>query len=109
VLRRPMKKRMRAKLREIYQELRRRLHDPVTAVGAWLKTVVSGWYRYCAVPNTYRDLSSFRHQVQWLWRQVLRRRSQRSRTTWSRMARLADQWLPTPRILHPYPWERILV
>jgi len=109
VLRRPMKKRMRAKLKAIYQELRRRLHDPVAAVGAWLKSVVSGWYRYYAVPLTSADLSSFRHQVRWLWRQVLRRRSQKSRTTWQRMDRLAARWLPTPRILHPYPWERVHV
>jgi len=109
MLRRPMKTRMRAKLKAIYQELRRRLHDPVVAVGAWLKSVVSGWYRYYAVPLVYSDLSSFRQQVRWLWRQVLRRRSQKSRTTWARMDRLAAQWLPTPRILHPYPWERVHV
>ncbi len=107
VLRRPMKKRMRAKLKAIYQELRRRQHHPVAAVGAWLKTVVSGWYRYYAVPLTSPALASFRREVRWLWRQVLSRRSQRSRVTWERMDRLANRWLPVPRILHPYPSERI--
>lgn len=107
VLRRPMKKRMRAKLKSIGEELRRRLHDPVEAVGAWLKSVVSGWYRYYAVPLTSKDLSSFRYHIRWLWRRTLSRRSQKSRMTWDRMDRLAARWLPLPRILHPYPSERI--
>jgi group II intron reverse transcriptase/maturase len=107
VLRRPMKKRMQAKLKAIREELRRRWHAPVPEVGAWLKSVLVGWYRYYAVPLTSKDLSSFRHQVRWLWRRALSRRSQRSRMTWERMDRLVAQWLPIPRILHPYPSERI--
>jgi hypothetical protein len=107
VLRRPMKKRMRAKLKSIGEELRRRLHDPVEEVGAWLKSVVGGWYRYYAVPLTSKDLSAFRYHVRWLWRRTLSRRSQKSRLTWDRMDRLATRWLPLPRILHPYPSERI--
>ena len=109
VLRRPMKKRMRIKLKEIQQELRRRLHDPVAAVGAWLQTVVRGWYRYYAVPLTSGDLASFRYQVLWLWRRTLQRRSQKNRLNWTRMSRLAARWLPLPHILHPYPWQRICV
>ena len=109
VLRRPMKKRMRAKLKQIYHELRWRMHHPVASVGAWLSRVLHGWYRYYAVPLTYDDLAAFRDQVQWLWHHILRRRSQRSRQPWDRMARLSARWLPTPRILHPYPWERLCV
>jgi len=107
VLRRPMKKRMRAKLKEIATELWRRLHEPVAAVGAWLKTVVGGWYRYYAVPLTGPDLTAFQHQVRWLWHRTLCRRSQRSRMTWDRLDRLATRWLPPPRILHPYPSQRV--
>jgi hypothetical protein len=44
-------KRMRAKLRVIQQELRRMMHEPVAVVGAWLKRVVEGCYRYHAVPG----------------------------------------------------------
>ena len=71
VLRLPVKKRMRAKLKVIYAELRRRLHDPIPEVGSWLRTVVDGWYRYYAVPQTINVLASFRRQVYWLWRKVL--------------------------------------
>ena len=106
LLRRPMKKRMRAKLKQVYAELRQRKHVPVPEVGAWLRTVVQGWYRYYAVPLTSDDLSAFREQVRWLWYQVLRRRSQRARLTQERLSRLTDRWLPRPRILHPYPQER---
>ena len=101
-----MKTRMRAKLKQVYAELRQRKHVPVPEVGAWLRTVVQGWYRYYAVPLTSDDLSAFREQVRWLWYQVLRRRSQRARLTQERLSRLTDRWLPRPRILHPYPQER---
>jgi group II intron reverse transcriptase/maturase len=109
VLRLPVKKRMRAKLKVIYAELRRRLHDPIPEVGSWLRTVVDGWYRYYAVPQTINVLASFRRQVYWLWRKVLNSRSQKGWVTWERMDRLAAAWLPTPRILHPYPSERLNV
>ena len=33
------------------QELRRKMHEPVGAVGEWLKRVVDGYYRYHAVPG----------------------------------------------------------
>lgn len=107
LLRRPMKGRMRAKLKAIGQELRQRLHEPVQQVGAWLRSVVSGWYRYYALPLTTQDLSAFRYQVRWLWHRALCRRSQKHRMTWDRLDRLAKRWLPPPRALHPYPEQRI--
>ena len=65
--------------------------------------------RYYAVPLTYDILAAFRRHVIWLWSKALRRRSQRSRLTWRDIFRLANLWLPTPRIHHPYPWERLRV
>jgi group II intron reverse transcriptase/maturase len=109
VLRRPMKQRMRTKLREIKEELRRRLHDPVPEVGYWLRSVVNGWYRYYAVPFTSKSLESFRRRVGRLWMRALRRRSQRSCMTEQRMFGLIDRWLPQSRILHPYPSQRLRV
>jgi RNA-directed DNA polymerase len=109
VLRQPMKKRMRAKLKEIKAELRRRLHDPVADVGKWLRSVVGGWMRYYAVPLTYDILATFRRHVTWLWSKALRRRSQKRSITWAEMFRLANVWLPAPRICHPYPRARLRV
>ncbi len=41
-------------------ELRRMMHEPVALVGAWLKRVVEGYYRYHAVPGNLSVLSRFR-------------------------------------------------
>ncbi len=41
------------------------------------------------------------------WRHCLRRRSQRHRLTWQRMMRIADHWLPRPKLRHPYPDGRL--
>jgi hypothetical protein len=56
---------------------------------------------------TFRQaLRAFRHQVVRHWMTALRRRSQRTTVTWERMTRLEARWLPTPRILHPWPEQR---
>jgi hypothetical protein len=36
----------------------------------------------------------------------LRRRSQRSRWTWERFEKLVNEYLPLPKVLHPYPLQR---
>jgi hypothetical protein len=109
VIRRPIGKRMRAKLKEIKVKLQRRMHDPLPEVGQWLGTVVRGWYGYFAVPYAYEVLLSFRRCVVVIWRHALVRRSQRGRVSRVRMRIIADRWLPQPRILHPHPWKRLRV
>jgi group II intron reverse transcriptase/maturase len=98
--------RMKAKLREVKETLRRRWHWPVAEQGRWLGQVVRGYYAYHAVPNNGRAVAAFRHHVVGLWLRALRRRSQRDRTTWADANRLAEYWLPRPRILHPWPAQR---
>jgi len=101
--------RMRAKLREIKEQLQRRMHEPIPEQGRWLKQVVSGFFAYHAVPTNSRALSAFRHYVTDRWRRTLRRRSQKDGMTWERIAKIADAWLPQPRILHPWPEQRFAV
>ena len=101
--------RMAAKLLEVKEELRRRMHRPIPEQGEWLKRVVSGFFNYHAVPTNGRALSVFRHRVTVLWQRALRRRSQKDRTAWDRMAGLVDDWLPRARILHPWPSARFAV
>ena len=101
--------RMKAKLADIKTELRRRMHQPIPDQGNWLKQVVTGHFAYYAVPTNSRALSAFRHFVTDLWRHSLRRRSQKDGFTWKRMAKLADDWLPKPRVLHPWPDARFAV
>ena len=101
--------RMRAKLKMIKAELWRRMHQPIPKQGKWLWYVVNGYFNYHAVPTNARALDVFRHHVTDLWRRTLRRRSQKDRTTWDRIAQLAEEWLPRPRILHPWPNVRFAV
>ena len=99
-------KRMRAKLSEIKHGLKRRMHLPIPEQGRWLASVVRGHLAYYAVPGNNQAVHDFRQQVVWHWIRALRRRSQRARMTWTRMSRLAAEWLPPARILHPWPNER---
>ncbi len=64
---------------------------------------------YHAVPTNGRALRAFREHVETLWHRTLKRRSQRDKTTWERLKKLADEWLPKPRILHPWPSNRFAV
>ncbi len=107
VIRKTMKKRFRAKLKAIKDELRQRMHDPVPEVGVWLRSVVSGHTRYYGVPMNSPALQAFRFQVGRLWYRTLVRRSQKTRVTWERMRRLIDRWLPFADVCHPYPLRRM--
>lgn len=110
IKRRSIAKRMRAKLLAIKQELTRNMHRRVVEVGAWLRSVVRGWFNYHAVPGNRSCLDRFRTQVGRLWLHVIRRRSQKGRSkTWAWMMRLIRRWLPKAQILHPYPNERLIV
>lgn len=101
--------RMRAKLREVREALRRCMHDSIPEQGRWLAQVVRGYFNYHAVPTNAKSLVLFRHRVTDLWRRTLKRRGQKDRTTWDRMARLAADFLPAGRILHPWPQARFAV
>ena len=100
-----IRKRMRRKLREIKQQIRHRMHDPVRQTGEWLRSVVQGYFNYYAVPGNIGSLSLFRDRLLGLWWHTLCRRSQQ-RLPWKKMLGLGDRWLPRPRVLHPYPAVR---
>ena len=99
-------KRMRAKLREVNDQLKRRRHQPIPVQGCWLKSVVGGHLAYYAVPGNTSAVKTFRAQVMRHWQKALRRRSQRNRTNWARMVRIAARWLPPVRVTHPFPKVR---
>jgi hypothetical protein len=106
VKRKTVGKRMRAKLLELKQQLRNRLHDSLALTGKWLRSIVQGYFNYHAVPGNIDSLHAFRNRLVRLWRTMLIHRSQRHHLNWARMQRLAEQWLPKPRVLHPYPRVR---
>lgn len=69
-------------------------HQHVAEQGRWLGSIVRGYFAYHAAPPTCtpcrRPLAV-----------RVRRRGQKDRTSWAKMDRLADRWLPKPRISHP--------
>jgi group II intron reverse transcriptase/maturase len=110
VLRKTMTKKVSAKLKYLKDELRKRSPRGIAHMGAWLRAVLTGHYRYYGVPRNYKSLHAFRNEVIRLWRHALRRRSdKKGKVTWERVKRLADLWLPKPRIVHPYPTQRLIV
>ena len=106
ILRLTVKKRMRATLKAIREQLRRKMHQAVPGVGKWLRSVVQGYFNYFAVPGNAYRLISFRSEVCRAWRRMLLRRSQRHCLSWQRFNRLVDRYIPPYRNTHPYPDER---
>jgi group II intron reverse transcriptase/maturase len=101
--------RMRAKLKEVKKEMRKRMHEAIPEQGKWLRQIVTGFFNYHAVPTNGRSISAFRQHIVNLWRRTLKRRSDKDHTTWRRIKNIADDWLPQPRILHPWPSIRFAV
>jgi RNA-directed DNA polymerase len=99
-------KRMAVKLKMVKDQLRWRRYQPIPEQGRWLAAVVRGHQAYYAVPGNNDAVNVFRTQVARHWHQALLRRSQKSRLPWARMNRIVSRWLPTTRILHPFPEAR---
>jgi RNA-directed DNA polymerase len=85
------------------------MHRPIPDQGRWLAQVTKGYFAYHAVPTNLAALRVFRFCVTRLWHHTLRRRSQKDRYTWERMAKLVGDYLPKPQILHPWPNVRFAV
>ncbi len=105
--RKTSRKKFQAKLAELKEKISRRRHDDLAKVGEWLQSVFRGWCQYYAVPGNSARLQQFRNAIQVMWLRILQRRSQRGRRlTWVKFSQLCKRWLPTPKILHPYPSVR---
>lgn len=104
-----IRKRMRAKLKEVKNQLMSKMHLPIPVVGHWLNRVVQGHYNYYGVPGNSAAIGQFAAQVLRCWRVALMRRSHKARVKWERMYRLAQRWLPPPCLTHPFPEQRFHV
>jgi hypothetical protein len=93
-------------LAELKEEIYRRRHEAIDEVGRWLRSVVQGWLNYHAVPCNGDALETFRQEVVKTWLHALRRRGQKHRITWERFAKIHRHWIPSVRILQPYPSVR---
>ncbi len=106
VQRRTVGARLRRKLHELRDELMGRRHDPLPVQGAWVQSVVRGYFRYHAVPGNSSALNSFRTALCRHWKWALTRRSQKGGMSWQRFGRYVRRWVPSARILHPLPYVR---
>ncbi|VAW76146.1 Retron-type RNA-directed DNA polymerase [hydrothermal vent metagenome] len=104
-----IKKRLRERLKVVYDLLLKNRHKPIEKQGRWLRSVVLGFYNYHAVPGNNKALEIFKREIARYWLKALRRRSQRSRLNWFRFQSVIKLWIPTARILHDYPNERFYV
>jgi RNA-directed DNA polymerase len=106
VYRKTIGKRMAAKLKEIRQALRRRMHAPIVETKEWLSSVVRGYFQYHGLPDNQQRLRAFRGEVVRMWLRQLRRRSQRSHWTWERFLERLGSALPAVAVHHPWPRAR---
>ena len=110
IRRKTIAKRLRAKVKKMKGGIRLRMHDPIPEQGQWLRAVVLGHLNYYAVPGNKQSTDAFRTAAMREWLHALRRRSQKARSlTWKRFQRLVRTWLPTSKVRHPYPTQRLRV
>jgi RNA-directed DNA polymerase len=109
LIRRTSRKKRRAKLAGLRSEMRKRAHDPPPEQFRWLASVLRGHYNYYGVPTNYAALKSFRSQLRHAWHHRLQRRSQRAQWTREQRDKFDAKYpLPSPRIIHPNPFDRFL-
>ncbi len=110
IRRKTIAKRLRAKVKKMKEGIRLRMHDPIPEQGQWLRAAVLGHLNYYAVPGNKQSTDAFRTAAMREWLHALRRRSQKARSlTWKRFQRLVRTWLPSSKVRHPYPTQRLRV
>ncbi len=110
LLRRTSRKKRVAKLAALCDELRRRRHDPPATQHKWLVSVLRGHFNYYGVPGNERAMGTFRAHLRAAWYRQLQRRSQRARWSLTDTLRFEKRYpLPQPRIVHPWPEQRLVV
>ncbi len=72
--------------------------------------MILGAMNYYSVPGNLKALNAFRTEICKSWFRALRRRSQKAaKLTWDKFKRIVRQWIPSIRVIHPYPNERLRV
>ena len=100
-------KSLRETVRRITEILKRKMHEPISVTGAWLKSVVQGFGLYFGVPGNHKALKRYRELVVKAWLKSLRRRSQKGRTlNWEHFTSIVDAYIPRLRICHEFPEVR---
>jgi RNA-directed DNA polymerase len=107
LIRRTSRRKRKAKLAEVEDQIWRRRHAPVVAQYRWLSSVLRGHYQYYGVPGNFAALASMRHRLRRAWHAALQRRSQRARWSRAKLDAFDERFtLPAAHITHPYPYQR---
>jgi group II intron reverse transcriptase/maturase len=87
-------------LRKLATWLKANKHLRVREQQAYLTRALRGYYQYFGLKLCLAKLGSVRYRVRWLWRQALRRRSQKAGRTCAWADLKAKSWfqLPLPRV-----------
>lgn len=110
IRRKTIAKRLRMKTKAVREGIMRRRHNPVPEQGKWIRSVITGHFNYYGVPGNKQALDAFRTEAIKQWFRALRSRSQKARRlTWERFKRLIATWVPTVKIKHAYPYQRLRV
>jgi group II intron reverse transcriptase/maturase len=109
LMRKTARKRLQAKMKDIRRQLMWHKHKPIPEQGAWLRLVLRGYFNYHGIPGNGDALKAIRCDTGRAWLKALNRRSQRDKANWTLMKELMEKWLPTTRIIHPYPDARLAV
>ena len=101
--------RQRAILARTRQWLMKNRCIPVRDQGRRIRRVLTGLIQYYGVPGNRRSLDAFRRELCRQWHKALRRRGNKRPINWSTMTRLIRRWVPSVRVVHPYPNQRFSV
>jgi len=107
IVRKTVRKKIQSFLAAVSVALRQRMHHRMHDVGQWLGQVMAGYFNdYAISGGNILRLNSVRKAVRRLWRQALRRRGQRHRLQWHRLGPYMDRYIPSIRVMHPWPESR---
>ncbi len=102
-------KRVKASLAALKQWLRKHYLLSVKQQGKKLRSYLLGVMNYYGVPGNKKSLDAYRTQTCRMWKRALNRRSQKGRINWLKMKQIVAYWIPSMRVVHPYPNQRLFV
>ena len=106
LLRQTIAKKQRQTVHRIKHTLMKINRAEIHLQGKWLRQVVQGYMNYFGVPSNRGSLEGFRAEICRGWYKALRRRGNKKPMSWKRLQKYIRLWIPSVRIVHPYPNQR---
>jgi group II intron reverse transcriptase/maturase len=99
--RKTAKGRLSRALRALNQWMRRSRHVPLAKQAKTLSQKLAGHFNYYGIRGNSEAINRFGHEVRFLWKKWLGRRSQRAQMTWGKFHRLLRRYPLPPARLRP--------